>query len=65
MKKYLRYLFVPAIALTIAGVPLMLVRPDANGVVFGGLMCTIAVVIASIGSVAGRPQPLSNVRTSS
>jgi hypothetical protein len=64
-KYYLRYLFVPALVLVLVGVPLMLVRPDSNGVVFGGLMCTIAIVIASIGSAVGWRQPFNNVRTSS
>ncbi len=64
LKPLRRWFFIPAIVLAIIGVPLMLIRPTADGVVFGGLFATIAVVLASIGGATPR-QPLRSVRTSS
>ncbi len=64
LKPIRRWFFIPAIVLAIIGVPLMLVRPTADGVVFGGLMTTLAVLLASIGGATPR-QPFRSVRTSS
>ena len=66
IKKYVRYLPVPSLLLAVVGILLMTVRPNENGIVFGGLLFTVAVVLFSIGEISRKPrQPLSNVRTSS
>lgn len=66
LKKYVRYLPIPSLAIAVVGILLMVVHPNQQGVVFGGLLFTIAVVLFSIGEISRKPrQPLSNVRTSS
>jgi membrane protein required for beta-lactamase induction len=66
LKSYVRYLPIPALVLALIGILLMVVHPNEQGVVFGGLLFTVAVVLFSIGEISRKPrQPLSNVRTSS
>ncbi len=52
MKLRRRYLLVPAILLAIASIPILLVRPNALGVVLGGLMFTAGVVLYVISQVS-------------
>ena len=53
MKKLVRFLPIPSIALMVVGIIAMTVRPTEQGVVFGGLAFTVAVVLFAIGFTSG------------
>ena len=52
MKLRRRYLIIPAILVAIASIPVLLVHPNALGVVLGGLMFTAGVVLFVISQVS-------------
>jgi hypothetical protein len=52
MKLRRRYLIIPAILLTLASLPILLIRPTPLGMVLGGFMFTAGVVFYVISQVS-------------
>jgi hypothetical protein len=52
MKLRRRYLIIPAILATLASLPILMIRPNADGIVAGGLLFTAGVVLYVISQVS-------------
>jgi hypothetical protein len=52
MKLRRRYLIIPAILAVLASLPILVIRPNADGIVFGGLLFTAGVVLYVISQVS-------------